>query len=89
MAYADAQLAGFLRKCRAANREKETGILYGNPDRLVSGSDAMNALCLVADKSGIAIAQNETIPTLRAGQLRQLLRNKFGQAEAEQTMAAL
>jgi hypothetical protein len=64
-------------------------LLYGNPDSLVSGSDATNALRLVADKIGIATGQNETIPTLRAGQLRKLLRERFGPSMAEQTMATL
>jgi hypothetical protein len=63
--------------------------LYGNPDSLVPGSDATSALRLVADKTGIAIDQNETIPTLRAGQVRQLLRGRFGLSMAEQTMATL
>jgi hypothetical protein len=65
------------------------GVLYGNPDDLLPGADATNALRLVADKLGVAIAPNETIATLRAGALRKLLRERFGPSEAEQTMAAL
>jgi hypothetical protein len=65
------------------------GVLFGNPDSLVSGSAATSALRLVADRLGIPIAQNETILTLRAGQLRKLQREKFGPSKAEQTMATL
>jgi hypothetical protein len=44
--------------------------LFGNPDSLVSGSDAANALRLVADKLAIPVAQDETLLTLRSGELR-------------------
>jgi hypothetical protein len=64
-------------------------LLYGNPDNLVGGADATVAWRLVADQLGVSIEENETIPTLRGGELRKLLRNKFGHAQAEQTMAAL
>jgi hypothetical protein len=64
-------------------------LLYGNPDGLVSSTDATNALRLVAERIGITIDQSETIPTLRAGQLRKLLQNKFGQLQAEQAFAVL
>jgi hypothetical protein len=55
------------------------GLLFGSPDSLIGGADATIALRLVAERIGITIDQSETIPTLRAGQLRKLLRNKFGQ----------
>jgi hypothetical protein len=64
-------------------------LLYGNPDGLVSSADATNALRLVAERIGITLDQRETIPTLRAGELRKLLRNKFGQLQAEQAIAVL
>src|SRR6516165_3465691 len=63
-------------------------LLFGNPDSLVSSSDATRALQLVSDKLGFPIADGETIDTERAGQLRKLLRGRFGLA-AEQTMSAL
>ena len=63
-------------------------LLFGNPDSLVSSSDATRALQLVSDKLGVPIADGETIDTVRAGQLRKLLRGRFGLA-AEQTMSAL
>ena len=65
------------------------GLLFGSPDSLIGGADATNALRLVADRIGITIDQSETIPTLRAGELRKLLRERFGPAMAEQTFAAL
>jgi hypothetical protein len=64
-------------------------LLFGSPDSLIGGADATNALRLVAERIGITIEGSETIPTLRAGQLRKLLRNKFGQLQAEQTFAVL
>src|SRR6516164_2241991 len=64
-------------------------LLFGNPDSLVSSSDATRALQLVSDKLGFPIADGETIDTERAGQLRKLLRHRFGPADAEQTIAAL
>jgi hypothetical protein len=64
-------------------------LLYGNPDGLVSSTDATIALRLVADRIGITIDQSETIPTLRAGQLRKRLRERFGPEMAEQTFAVL
>jgi hypothetical protein len=64
-------------------------LLYGNPDGLVSSTDATIALRLVAERIGITIDQSETIPTLRAGELRKLLRERFGPAMAEQTFAVL
>ena len=63
-------------------------LLFGNPDSPVSSSDATRALQLVSDKLGVPIADGETIDTVRAGQLRKLLRGRFGLA-AEQTMSAL
>ena len=63
--------------------------LFGNPDSLVPSSDATRALQLVSDKLGVPIADGETIDTMRAGQLRKLLRHRFGPADAEQTIAAL
>jgi hypothetical protein len=64
-------------------------LLFGNPESLVSSSDATRALQLVLDKLGVPIADDETISTLRAGQLRKLLRERFGSAIAAQTMVAL
>lgn len=64
-------------------------LLYGSPDSLVGSSDATSALQLLAQGLGVAIETNETIPTLRGGELRKLLRERFGHAQAEQTMAAL
>jgi hypothetical protein len=72
-----------------ANSAFWQALLYGNPDGLVSSTDATIALRLVAERIGITIDQSETIATLRAGELRKLLRNKFGQLQAEQTIAAL
>ena len=63
-------------------------LLFGNPDSSVSSSDATRALQLVSAKFGVPIADGETIETVRAGQLRKLLRGRFGLA-AEQTMSAL
>jgi hypothetical protein len=65
------------------------GLLFGSPDSLIGGADATSALRLMAEGIGVAIATNETIATLRAGQLRQLLRNKFGPVMAEETMTGL
>jgi hypothetical protein len=56
---------------------------------LVSSSDATRALQLVSDKLGVPIADGETIDTVRAGQLRNLLRDKFGPSKAEETMATM
>jgi hypothetical protein len=64
-------------------------LLYGSPDALVGSSDATNALRLVAKGIGFAIEAGETIPAIRAGQLRKLLRERFDPARAEQAMAAL
>ena len=64
-------------------------LLYGSPDALVGSSDATNALRLVAKGIGFAIEAGETIPAIRAGQLRKLLRERFDPARAEQVMAAL
>jgi hypothetical protein len=64
-------------------------LLFGNPDSLVPSSDATRALQLVSDKLGVRIADDETIGTMRASQLRKLLRDRFGPADAEQTTAAL
>jgi hypothetical protein len=46
-------------------------------------------LQLVSDKLGVLIADGETIDTVRAGQLRKSLRERFGHVEAEQAMVAL
>ena len=64
-------------------------LLYGSVDSLVPGSDATRSLREVGDKLGVVIAEGETIETLRAGQLRKLLREKFGYTEAEQALALL
>jgi len=64
-------------------------LLFGSPDSLVPSPDATRALQLVSDKLGVPIAEGETIGTMRAGQLRKLLRDRFGPADAEQTTAAL
>jgi hypothetical protein len=64
-------------------------VLSGNPDSLVSGSDATRALYLLSDKLGIAIVQGEGIETLRAGAFRKLLRDRFGGQKAELTMNEL
>jgi hypothetical protein len=64
-------------------------LLFGNPDSLVSSSDATRALQLVSGKLGVPIREPERVSTMRAGQLRKLLRDRFGPADAEQTTAAL
>jgi hypothetical protein len=64
-------------------------LLYGSPDSLLSDSDVTRALQLVTEKLGRARDPNETLPALRAGQLRKHLRTRFGYAQAEQTMIAL
>jgi hypothetical protein len=64
-------------------------LLFGNPDSPVPSSDATRALQLVSDKLGVLIADGETIDTVRAGQLRKSLRERFGHVEAEQAMAVL
>jgi hypothetical protein len=53
-------------------------LLFGNPDALVSSSDATRAIVLVSDKLAIPIGNSETIGTLRAGQLRKMLGKRFG-----------
>jgi len=63
--------------------------LFGNPDCLISSSNATRALYRVSDKLGIPIVEGEIIDTLRAGELRKRLRERFGPAPAEQAMAAL
>ena len=65
------------------------GLLYGNPDALIPGSDATRALQLVSDKLGIRTVTSETLGTLRAGQLRKLLRQRFGPLQVEEALAAL
>jgi hypothetical protein len=64
-------------------------LLFGSPDSFVSGPDATNSLGLIAERLAVSIAQGETLPSMRAGQLRRLLRERFGPQEAEQVMAAL
>ena len=64
-------------------------LLFGNPDCLISSSNATQALYLVSEKLAIPIGEGETIDALRAGQLRKMLRKRFGPADAEQTTAAL
>ncbi len=53
-------------------------LLFGNPDALVSSSDTTRALHLVSDKLGVVLIDGETISTLRAGQLRKMLGERFG-----------
>ncbi len=64
-------------------------ILFGNPDSLVSGSEATRALQLVSDKLGIGRVEDQTIETLRATQLRKLLHSRFGPSQAERIMNEL
>jgi hypothetical protein len=64
-------------------------LLFGNPDSLVSSSNATQALHLVSDNLAIPIGGGERIDALRAGQLRKLLRDRFGPIEAEQTFVRL
>jgi hypothetical protein len=64
-------------------------LLFGNPDSLVSSSDATRAIALVSNKLGVRVADGETVSPMRAGQLRRLFRDRFGPADAEQTTAAL
>jgi hypothetical protein len=86
---AELEAAGTLPALTIAPGSPQNGFEAPDPDGLVSGPDATSALRLVADKLGIPIAQDETIPTLRAGELRKLLRDRFGQADSERTMVAL
>lgn len=65
------------------------GVLYGNPDALIPGPDATRALQLVSDKLGIPTVTSETLGTLRAAQLRKLLRERFGPVQVEEALAAL
>jgi hypothetical protein len=64
-------------------------LLYGNPDGLVSGSNATQALRLVSEKLAIPRVEAETIDPLRAGQLRKLFRDRFGYESGEQAMIML
>jgi hypothetical protein len=64
-------------------------LLFGNPDCLVSSSNATQVLHLVSEKLAIPIGEGETTDALRAGQLRKLLRERFGSQEAEKTLVAL
>jgi hypothetical protein len=64
-------------------------VLYGNPEGLIPGKDATQALYLLSAKLGIAIAKGETLETLRAGQLRKMLRDRFGATAAEGALATL
>jgi hypothetical protein len=52
-------------------------LLFGNPDALVSSSDATRAIALVSDKLGVVLIV-ETIERMRAGQLRKMLGERFG-----------
>lgn len=54
-----------------------------------SAKIATRALQLISAQLGVALVDGVTIPTLRAGSLRKLLRDRFGPMAAEQTMAAL
>jgi hypothetical protein len=64
-------------------------LLYGSPDALLATTDATQATRLVAQRLGVpSVALSEFTESLRAGQLRKLLRDRFGLA-AEQTTAAL
>ena len=64
-------------------------LLFGSPDALVPSLDAVHALQLVSEKLGVPIAAGQTLGVLRAGQFRRLLRERFGPAAAEGTIAAL
>jgi hypothetical protein len=65
------------------------GLLFGSPDSLLSAADSTGALQLISDKLGVPTVEGETLGVLRAGQLRKLLRERFGPLEAEQGIAAL
>jgi hypothetical protein len=65
------------------------GFLYGSPDAILSSRDANVALCLVAEKLNLPVGNSEPIERIRAGELRKMLRDRFGPMEAEQTMVAL
>jgi hypothetical protein len=52
-------------------------LLFGNPDALVPSSDATRAIALVSDKLGVVLIV-ETIDSMRAGQLRKMLGERFG-----------
>ena len=64
-------------------------VLYGNLDSSIPGRDATQALYLLSAKLGIAIAKGEIMETLRAGQLRKMLRDRFGPTAAEGALATL
>jgi hypothetical protein len=64
-------------------------LLFGNPDGLIPVCDATGALHLISNKLRIPITQDETIGVLRAGQLRKMLRSRFGARDAERAMSEL
>jgi hypothetical protein len=64
-------------------------LLCGSADSLFSAADSTRALQQVSDKLGAPTVEGETLGVLRAGQLRKLLRERFGPLKAEQAMAAL
>jgi hypothetical protein len=64
-------------------------VLFGNPDALIPSSEVTRALQLVSSQLGVPIANGEIIGSMRAGQLRKLLRDRFGPMAAEQTTATL
>jgi hypothetical protein len=65
-------------------------VLYGSPDALLATVDATQATRLVAQTLGVpSVALSEFTGSLRAGQLRKSLRERFGQVEAEQAMNKL
>lgn len=64
-------------------------LLFGSPDGLIPGCDVTGALRLISNKLRIPITQDETIGVLRAGQLRKMLRSRFGARDAERAMSEL
>jgi hypothetical protein len=65
------------------------GVLFGSPDAMLPSTDATQAARLVAQMLGSATELPEFVESIRAGQLRKLLRERFDPARAEQAMAAL
>jgi hypothetical protein len=65
-------------------------LLYGSPDALLATAEATLATRLVAQALGVpSVDLPEFTESIRAGQFRRGLRESFGDAQAEQAMAAL
>jgi hypothetical protein len=61
--------------------------LFGSPDAMLSSTDATQVARLVAQMLGSGRELPEFVQSIRAGQLRKLLRERFGPLEAEQATA--